>query len=95
MTALPTSLVQPSARLFVGYDNKLTDAAAIGTGLEALFDVTDAQNLRLTWLSEFRSKIGGDFQLSLAFALRYDGVPPEGKSELDTTTIFGLLYGLL
>jgi putative salt-induced outer membrane protein YdiY len=94
-TTLPADLVQPSARLYLGYDNKLSDAATIVTGVEGLFDFTDFNNFRLNWLSEFRSKIGGNFQLSLAFALRFDGVPPEGKNTLDTTTILSVLYTLI
>ena len=84
-----------SARVFVGYDNHLNEAVTFATGVEALFDFQDASNVRLNVISELRSKVGSNFQVSLQHTLRFDGVPPEGKATLDNILIVNLVYSLV
>lgn len=84
-----------SARVFLGYDNHVTENVTFLTGLETLIDVEDLDNVRLNSVSELRSKIGGKLQLGVQFSLRFDNVPVQGTDELDTTTTLNLLYSLL
>ena len=84
-----------SARAFIGYDNHLNEAVTLLTGLEALFDVQEADNVRLAWVTELRSKVADSLQVGLNFTLRYDNVPVEGAEKLDTLTTLNLLYTLL
>ena len=93
--APPAQQVVHSARVFLGYDNHLNEAVTFLTGVEALFDFEDASNVRLNVLSELRSKLGADFQLSLQHTLRFDGVPPQGKATLDNTLVVNLVYSLV
>jgi putative salt-induced outer membrane protein YdiY len=92
---LDGSQVIHSGRLFVGYDNHVNENVTFLTGVEALLDVQDVDNLRLNSVSELRSKISGKLQLGLQFSLRFDNVPVEGTEKLDTTTTLNLLYSLL
>jgi putative salt-induced outer membrane protein YdiY len=97
-TAVPPPManqVVHSARVFLGYDNHLNEAVTFLTGVEALFDFEDASNVRLNVISELRSKIGSNFQVSLQHTLRFDGVPPEGKTTLDNTLVVNLVYALV
>ena len=84
-----------SARVFLGYDNHVTENVTFLTGLETLIDVQDIDNVRLNSVSELRSKLAGKLQLGLQFSLRFDNVPVEGTESLDTTTTLNLLYSLL
>jgi putative salt-induced outer membrane protein YdiY len=84
-----------SVRAFVGYDNHLDEHVTFLTGLESLFDVQDADNVRLNWASELRSKVGGNFQVGLTFTLHFDNVPVPGTEKLDTITVVNLLYSLI
>lgn len=84
-----------SVRAFVGYDNHVNENVTFLTGLEALIDVQDIDNVRLNSVSELRSKISGRLQLGVQFSLRFDNVPVEGTDQLDTTTTLNLLYSLL
>ena len=92
---LPGTQVLHSARVFLGYDNHVTENVTFLTGLETLMDVEDLDNVRLNSVSELRSKIGGKLQLGVQFSLRFDNVPVQGTDELDTTTTLNLLYSLL
>ena len=84
-----------SGRAFLGYDNHVNENVTFLTGVEALIDVEDIDNVRLNSVSELRSKISGKLQLGVQFALRFDNVPVEGTEKLDTTTTLNLLYSLL
>lgn len=89
------SQVVHSARVFLGYDNHLNEAVTFLTGVEALFDFQDESNVRLNVISELRSKLGANFQVSLQHTLRFDGVPPEGKATLDNILVVNLVYSLV
>ena len=95
LPAPDASQVVHSARVFLGYDNHLNEAVTFLTGVEALFDFQDASNVRLNVISELRSKLGANFQVSLQHTLRFDGVPPEGKATLDNILVVNLVYSLV
>ncbi len=84
-----------SVRGFFGYENQINPILALITGLEGLYDVQDAENVRVQWVSEVVSKIDDNFQLNLTFAARFDNVPVEGREELDTLTTLNLVMTLL
>lgn len=94
-TVDPGTATLHSARLFLGYDNHLYDHVTFLTGLEALFDVEDLDNVRLASVSELRSKIMDKLQFSVQFALRLDNVPVENRDKVDTTTTLNLIYSLI
>ena len=83
-----------SARLFFGYDNHLSDTLTFLTGVETLFDVEDAENVRIHSDTELRSKLGEGFQLGVKFTARWDNAPIPNTESLDTTTTLNLLYAV-
>lgn len=84
-----------SARLFLGYDNQLNPAVRFNTGIEALFNFEEGDDVRLAWESALRSTLVGQLQLELAFTLQFDNVPVPGAEKVDTTTRLSLIYALL
>ncbi|UJR86373.1 DUF481 domain-containing protein [Sandaracinus amylolyticus] len=92
---LPNLQDQYSVRVFLGYDNHMNEAWQFRTGLEALFDVVDGENVRLTSISEFRLRIDNNLQAGLRFTLLFDNVPVPGTDSVDTTTVLTLVYTLL
>ncbi len=82
-------------RLFLGYDNQINKMVAFGTGLEALFNVEDGEDVRLNSVSQLNSTIADNLQLELKFTLLFDNVPVAGFRRLDTTTQLNLIYRLL
>ncbi|AKF10212.1 DUF481 domain-containing protein [Sandaracinus amylolyticus] len=92
---LPNLQDQYSVRVFLGYDNHMNEAWQFRTGLEALFDVVDGENVRLTSISEFRLRIDNNLAAGLRFTLLFDNVPVPGTDSVDTTTVLTLVYTLL
>lgn len=92
---LPNIQDQYSVRLFLGYDNHMNDAWAFRTGLEALFDVIDGENVRLNSISELNVKLDNNLAAGLRFTLLFDNVPVPGNDSVDTTTVLTLVYTLL
>ncbi|MDQ3033680.1 MAG: DUF481 domain-containing protein [Myxococcota bacterium] len=89
---LPNIEDQYSVRLFLGYDNHMNESWSFLTGVEALFDVVNGDNVRLASTSEFRVQIEDNLQSSLRFTLLFDNVPVPGNETVDTTTILTLVY---
>lgn len=84
-----------SARLFVGYDNRLSEGLTYLGGLEGLINVEEPKDTRINLDNALRSKLGGNFQLELKFSLQYDNVPVPGAKKLDTQTIGSVIYNLI
>lgn len=84
-----------SARLFAGYDNQINQQVMFLTGLEALINVEDTDDVRVAWDNALRSAIGSGFQLELKLSLGVDARPVPGTEKVDTTTLVTLLYTLL
>ena len=74
-TVLGTGVIRTSAR------------DPLEVRLEALFDVVNGENIRLSSISEFRVRIDTNLQASLRFTLLFDNVPVPGNDPVDTTTV--------
>ncbi len=90
-----TTKITHSGRLFVGYDNRLTEAVTYLGGAEALLDVQHARNVRVNVDNAVRSKLGGNFQLELRSSLQFANVPAPGARKLDTQSMINLIYNLI
>jgi putative salt-induced outer membrane protein len=94
-TPIERSEDQHAARLFLGYENNLSDAFAFDTGLEYLQPFEETEGWRLNWNVGISSAIGGNFSLAVTFLLRYDHAPLPGIKETDYTTALSLVYQLI
>jgi putative salt-induced outer membrane protein len=94
-TPLDRSEVSHNGRLFVGYENNLSDTFALDTGLEYLQRLSETENWRLNWDLGLTSNIAGNFSLATTFNLRYDHNPLPGIEKTDYTTAISLVYQLL
>jgi len=81
-----------SARIFLGYTNRLFASANLSAGAETLLDFKDAKNVRVNGLIEFTSSITHSFKLGLQSRLLFDNVPVPGKNKLDTIFAMQLVY---
>ena len=95
MMTLDGSAVVHSARLFAGYENIKDENLQFRTGLEALINIEEPADTRLTWDTSFRTKLAGRLQLEIKFLLQFDNRPVPGNETLDTTTQLNLLYNLI
>lgn len=94
-TPIDRSDDQHAARLFLGYENNLSEAFAFDTGLEYLQPFTGTEGWRLNWNVGISSAIAGNFSLATTFLLRYDHDPLPGIEKTDYTTAVSLVYQLL
>lgn len=69
-----------SARLFIGYDNRLNDVLTYTTGLQALMRVDRPEHWRFEWTNQLRSKLAAWLQVSLDVTARLDSLPPGQQS---------------
>lgn len=81
-----------SARIFLGYTNRLFASANLSAGAETLLDFKDAKNVRVNGLIEFTSSITHSFKLGLQSRLLFDNVPVPGKDKLDTIFAMQIVY---
>lgn len=81
-----------SARLFLGYTNRLFTAANLSLGVETLFDFRDKDNVRVNGLVEFTSSVTQSFKLGVQSRLLYDAEPVPGKKEADVVATVQLVY---
>lgn len=75
--------IQHSARLFLGYDNHVSDTFSYVTGLEALMDVTDPSHIRAEWRHQVAAKIASWLELSWDTTIRFDSLPPGQEDAFD------------
>jgi len=94
-TPLDKAEVSHNGRLFLGYENNLSDTFALDTGLEYLQRLSETENWRLNWDLGLTSNIAGNFSLATTFNLRYDNNPLPGIEKTDYTTALSLVYQLL
>lgn len=86
-----------AARGFVGYENALNENVRFLTGLEALLNLEEPEDLRLNFDAALRSTVAGALQVELKFKLLYDNVPAldangVAREKVDTTTTISLIY---
>lgn len=84
-----------SARLFLGYDNRLNAAVTFLGGVEGLLNVQHPKDFRLNADLALRSSLIGQLQLELKLSLQYDTQPVPGKGTLDAQTKANLIYTLI
>jgi hypothetical protein len=95
---LPATELQPSARLFVGYDNHMDSHWSYRTGLEALVDLRGDphwNNVRVNWTNELHITIDSNLAAGLTFNLLVDGEPVPGRDPVDTQTILTIVYTMM
>jgi hypothetical protein len=80
------TLVNHAARLFVGYNNSLSDRVTIDTGLEYLQSVLVAKRFRVNWVSALGIQLAGRVGVAVTFTLRYENQPLPTIRPLDTIT---------
>jgi hypothetical protein len=81
-----------SARLFLGYTNRLFTAANLSLGVEGLFDFRNKDNVRVNGLVEFTSSVTQSFKLGVQSRLLYDAEPVPGKNKADVIATVQLVY---
>jgi hypothetical protein len=80
------TLVNHAARLFVGYNNSLSDRITIDTGLEYLQSFLVARRFRVNWVNALGIQLAGRVGLAVTFTLRYEHQPLPAIQPLDTIT---------
>jgi hypothetical protein len=95
---VPGDELQPSARLFLGYDNHMNAEWTYLTGIEGLIDLRGDphwRNLRLTWRNTLTVNLGSGLAANVQFNFLYDGEPVPGFQEIDTQTMIGITYTMM
>jgi putative salt-induced outer membrane protein len=87
--------VRHSGRLFLGYDNALSEAFTFDTGVEYLQALKETENFRINWDLGITSRVGGNFSIATTLNLRYDHNPLPGVKRTDVTSAVSLVYQLL
>lgn len=80
------TLVNHAARIFVGYNNSLSDRLTFDTGLEYLQSVIKGSRFRLNWINALTVQLGDRFGVGATFTLRYENEPLPNVAKLDTIT---------
>lgn len=80
------TLANHAARLFVGYNNSLSDRVTLDTGLEYLQSVLAAKRFRVNWVSALGIQLAGRVGVAVTFTLRYENQPLPTIRPLDTIT---------
>ena len=93
--SLDRSEVRHSGRLFLGYNNAISETLTFDTGVEYLQALKDTENFRLNWDLGINSRIGGNFSIATTLNLRYDHNPLPGVKNTDVTSAISLVYQLL
>jgi hypothetical protein len=81
-----------SARLFLGYTNRLFASANLSVGVETLLDFQDKKNVRVNGLAELTSSITHSFKFGVQGRVLFDNVPVPGTRPYDTVTAVQLVY---
>lgn len=83
-----------SARLFLGWDNQLSDDVKFKTGLEALMTVDVPEDWRLNWDNTLNVSVGSRLQIELKFTVLYDHQPVQDRRATDTRTTASLVLDM-
>lgn len=86
------SEVRHNVRLFVGYDNQLTDALKFSSGLEYLQNVTESENARINFDAGFTAQVNQDFSVATTVSVKYDKNPLPGVENTDLIMALNLVY---
>lgn len=80
------TLVNHAARVFVGYNNSLSDRITFDTGLEYLQSVIVGRRFRVNWVNALAIQLAGRVGVAATFTLRYENDPLPNIQKLDTIT---------
>lgn len=89
---LDKTLVDHSARLFVGYRRGFNKEVTLATGVEYLQSVVDSDRYRFNFDALLAAKVGAGLAVGVGFSARFDNAPLPTKKELDTSTTVSLIY---
>jgi putative salt-induced outer membrane protein YdiY len=81
-----------SARVFLGYTNRLSPTAQLSLGLETLLDFESARNVRVNGLVELTSSITHSFKLGLQARVLYDHEVPRRTYKADLIAAVQVVY---
>ena len=93
-TTLDKSSSVHSARVFLGYKNKLNAGTALSFALEYLQGLSNTDAYRFNGEMIVSAKLTKTFSLATSFAFRYDHAALPGKEKLDTVTAASLVYSI-
>ena len=80
------TLVNHAARLFIGYNNSLSERVTFDTGLEYLQSVVVGSRFRINWLNALTVQMADRLGVGVTFTLRYENEPLPDVAKLDTIT---------
>ncbi|MEX1367047.1 MAG: DUF481 domain-containing protein, partial [Nannocystaceae bacterium] len=80
------TLVNHAARIFVGYNNSLSERVTFDTGLEYLQSFIRGTRFRINWVNALSVQLGTRFGVGATFTLRYENEPLPNVAKLDTVT---------
>lgn len=92
---LDRSEVRHSGRLFLGYNNAISETFTFDTGVEYLQALKDTENFRINWDLGITSRVGGNFSIATTLNLRYDHNPLPAVKNTDVTSAISLVFQLL
>ncbi len=92
MMTLPPGGKVHSARVFLGYMNKLSPTANLNVGVETLYDFQDWKNVRVNGIGELMSTLTHKFKLGVQSRILFDNVPVAGKEKYDLIVVAQLVY---
>jgi len=81
-----------NARLFLGYDGKLTPDVGLASGFELLQNVQELSTYRFVFDVGLKSSIGRGFAVATTFTLRYENKPLPGVEPTDSIASVNLVY---
>jgi hypothetical protein len=81
-----------SARIFLGYTNRISPTANLSLGVENLIDFVDPGNLRVNGLVELTSSITQAFKLGVQSRILYDREPVQGTEKYDVIAVAQVVY---
>jgi putative salt-induced outer membrane protein len=86
--------VRHNVRLFVGYDNQVSQAVKFNLGVEYLQNVQAAKNARVNVDAGLTSQLSGNFSVAATVSVRYDHNPLPGVEKTDVISALNLVYTL-
>jgi putative salt-induced outer membrane protein len=86
--------VRHNVRLFVGYDNQISQAVKFNLGVEYLQNVQAAKNARVNVDAGLTSQLSGNFSIAATVSVRYDHNPLPGVEKTDVISALNLVYTL-
>lgn len=99
--ALDRTQARHSARLFVGYDNKLSEAVAFNAGAEYLQGLSPAEdkvtkkmNMQLNTQAGLTAKVSEDFSVASTIGVKFDNNPLPNVEKTDVVTALNLVYSV-